>query len=480
MASTSSTSPSPPQSLSLASKLAYGAGDLGTGMTANLVAFSFLVFLTTVAGLPPALAGSVVLVGKAWDAINDPIVGLLSDQTRSRWGRRHAWILYGSVPFALSIVLLWLSPGFDNVWLTFGYYAIASLLFHTAYTAVNLPYAALTAELTQDYDERTGLTSFRLAFSLAGAVLGLVIGLVLSLVLGDNPPLQYQWLGIIAALIALFFLSWCLWGTLPAARARGLLDRHYGDPSPGQAAMGSFRSEILSALSNRAYQCVIGIYLCSWLALQVTASIIPFFAVSWMGLGSYFQVALIVQGSAIGMLFVCSALSRTWGKQKLYFVGIGSWIVVQGGLFFLQPGQTALLYGLCFAASFGVATTYLVPWSMLPDVVELDELQSGRRREGVFYSFMSLLQKLGLAFGLFLVGIALEWAGFVESTPGGPIPVQPESALLAIRIAIGPLPTIALIVSLVLVWFYPITREKHAQIRSQLEARREGSPARLP
>lgn len=471
-----------PRKLGLGAKLAYGAGDLGTGMTANLVAFSFLVFLTTVAGLPPGLAGSVVMVGKGWDAINDPVVGLLSDRTRSRWGRRHAWMIYGAVPFGLSVVLLWLSPNFGNVWLTFGYYVLASVLFHTAYTVVNLPYAALTAELTQDYDERTALTSFRLAFSLVGAVSGLVLGLILSNLLPQNVSLQYQLLGILAAVIAVGFLAWCIGGTLPAARERGLLERQpldLGLSQPDQSS-GSLRSEMLSALSNRAYQCVIGIYLFSWLALQITASIIPFFAVSWMRLGSYFQVALIVQGSAIGMLFVCNALSRVWGKRKLYFIGIGSWILVQGGLFFLQPGQTGLLYILCFAASFGVATTYLVPWSMLPDVVELDQLQTGRRREGVFYSFMTLLQKLGLALGLFLVGIALEWAGFVESTPGGEIPIQPESALLAIRIAIGPLPTIALMASLVLAWLYPITRQKHADIRAQLQARHPGSQARLP
>lgn len=466
---TSIFAPKADSRITLPAQLAYGAGDLGTGMTANLVAFSFLVFLTTVAGLPPALAGSVVLLGKAWDAINDPIIGLLSDRTRSRWGRRHPWLLFGAIPFGLCVVLMWSTPNFDNTWLTFGYYALASILFHTAYTVVNLPYAALTAELTDDYDERTGLTSFRLAFSLTGAVLGLVIGLVLSQLLADNLQLQYQLLGILMATVAVVFLGWCVWGTLPLARARGLLDPRVEE----EGSQGNFWAEIKSALSNRAYQCVIGVYLCSWLALQVTASIIPFFAVSWMGLGSYFQVALIVQGSAIGMLFVCNALCRRWGKRKLYFIGITSWILVQGGLFFLQPGQNVLLYGLCFAASFGVATTYLIPWSMLPDVVELDELQTGRRREGVFYSFMTLLQKMGLALGLFLVGIALELAGFVASTPGGPIPEQPQSALLAIRIAIGPLPTLALILSLGLAWLYPITREKHAEIRAQLAARRE-------
>jgi GPH family glycoside/pentoside/hexuronide:cation symporter len=122
-------------------------------------------------------------------------------------------------------------------------------------------------------------------------------------------------------------------------------------------------------------------------------------------------------------------------------------------------------------AGFGVSTAYLIPWSMMPDVIELDELKTGQRREGIFYGFMVLLQKFGLALGLFLVGIALEWSGFKETIPGQAVPIQPASALLAIRLSIGPLPTLCLIIGLVLAYFYPITREVHAQIMLQLKER---------
>ncbi|MGF1514831.1 MAG: MFS transporter [Elainellaceae cyanobacterium] len=479
----SPTAPKAP--LSIPTKLAYGAGDMGAGLTANLVVFSFLIFLTNVAGLSPALAGTVLLLGKVWDSISDPMVGFLSDRTRSRWGRRHVWMLFGSVPFGVSFALMWIVPGFEQTWLKFAYYLVVSILFFTSYTAVNLPYAALTPELTQDYDERTTLSSFRLAFSLGGAVSGLALGAILSSLI-TNPQRQFQLLGLIGAIAAVLPLYWCIWGTRHRVQPQAALSTDQAaDQAADQSADQStdkgaapaavampFWEQIPIAFQNRPFLFVIGIYLTSWLALQITATIIPFYAVSWIGLESYFLVALAVQGTAIPMLFVCSLISRRLGKRGLYFLGMGSWIIIQIGLMLVQPGQVGLLYGLAIAASFGVATAYVVPWSMLPDVIELDELQTGQRREGVFYSFMTLLQKVGLAVGIFLVGQALELAGFIPATPGEPIPVQPESALFAIRAAIGPFPTLCLILGLVLAYFYPLTREVHEEIMLKLRERK--------
>lgn len=465
------------EKLTLKTKLAFGAGDMGAGMTANLVVFSFLVFLTNVAGLSPQLAGTILLIGKIWDGFNDPLIGFLSDRTRSRWGRRHSWMLYGSIPFGISFALMWVVPDFGGSTIAkFWYYVVVSIIFFTTYTCVNLPYAALTAELTQDYDERTNLSSFRLAFSLAGAVLGLALGFIFAANI-PNLETQHLFLGITCAVLSVLPLYWCIWGT------RGRLQYNAERKAQQSANSGDrhsaslpVQSQFKIVFSNRPFLFVIGIYLLSWLALQITAAIIPYFVVNWMGLDSYFSVALIVQGCAIPMLFVCSAISQRVGKRGIYFIGMSFWIIVQAGLVFLQPDQVGLMYALALAASFGVATAYVVPWSMLPDVIELDELQTGQRREGVFYSFMTLLQKIGLAFGIFLVGYALEFAGFVSRTPGQPIPEQPESALLAIRLAIGPLPTLCLILGLVLVYFYPLTREIHDDILLKLRQKHQSSP----
>jgi GPH family glycoside/pentoside/hexuronide:cation symporter len=457
-----------PITLSLWTKLAYGAGDMGAGMTANLIAFSFLIFLTEVAGINPLAAGTVLLIGKIWDAVNDPLVGVLSDRTQTRWGRRYPWILLSAVPFGLTFFLMWLVPGGSSGF-RFWYYVITSILFQIFFTTANLPYTTLTAELTQDYDERTDLTSFRLGFSLLGAISALALGLVVTSQIEDE-TLQYAVLGGTCALVSVIPLLVCVFGTYGHAQKAQTIATQ-ASPGLSDAEMPFFE-QLRIAFHNRAFLYVVGIYLFAWLALQITASIIPFYVTFWMGLDSYFLPALLVQGTAIVMMWPCNLLSRRLGKQGIFFVGIGIWLVVQLGLFFLQPGQVGLLYALCVVASFGVATAYVVPWAMLPDVIELDELQTGKRREGVFYAFMTLLQKMGLAGGLFLVGAALEWSGFLAEQT-----TQPKSALLAIRAFMGPVPLLLLCCALVLCYFYPITRAVHGEILLKLtEQRRATNP----
>lgn len=539
------------EKLNFTTKLAYGAGDMGPAMTANLLVFYLLPFLTNVAGLPAGLAGSILMIGKISDAINDPMVGIMSDRTRSSWGRRIPWMLFGAIPFGVLFFLQWIVPHFSNNntinnWLLFSYYLLIAILFNIAYTAVNLPYTALTPELTQDYNERTSLNSFRFTFSIGGSILTLILGgLIFSAYAGDSGK-QYLVLGLVTTLLAVLPIFWCVLriqerGAQPILGTQqkktvgtlltligplsflygiarmipvtakllgatsnpditgiflsllGLLITVFGitlifsTPEPhlkhssafterseaDTSASLSYFEQLRIVFSNQPFLYVIGIYLCSWLGVQLIGSILLYFVVNWMGLpeSTFPLVALAVQGTALLMLFFWKMVSERLGKKTAYFMGTSLSVIAQVGIFLLQPGQVALMYCLAVMAGFGVSVAYLIPWSMVPDVIELDELTTGQRREGVFYGFMVLLQKLGLALGLFLVGIALEWSGFISSTAGQPVPTQPDSALLAIRIAIGPLPTLFLIGGIALAYFYPITKEFHAQILLQLRER---------
>ena len=522
--------------LKFITKLAYGAGDLGPAMTANVLVFYLLFFFTQVAGLPPGLAGSVLMIGKIADAINDPIIGLFSDRADSRWGRRLPWMFLGAIPFGLLFILQWIVPQFSsndamNDWWLFAYYLLIAILFNIAYTIVNLPYTAFTPELTQDYDERTSLNSFRFAFSIGGSILALIlVGLSFS-TYPNNQQQQFFIIGIAIAILSTIPLFWCSLSLQEQSRQPllssfrkkqlslillpiSLACAGYGifkflqdnnlflailgallmlvigafaftlwghsmePPIPNssaslpkkQTSAIPFKEQIKIVFKNRPFLFVIGIYLCSWLGVQLTASILPYFVVSWMGLSEVasVQTAIAVQGTALVMLFVWGEVSKRVEKKVVYGLGTLLWIIAQLGLIFVQPGQVPLMYGLAVLAGIGVSVAYLIPWSMLPDAVDLDELQTGQRREGIFYSLMVFLQKMGLALGLFLVGQSLEWAGFIESAPGEPPPEQPASALLAIRIAIGPLPMLSLIGGLVLAYFYPLSREVHQQICLQL------------
>jgi glycoside/pentoside/hexuronide:cation symporter, GPH family len=454
--------------LSFATKLAYGAGDLGPAITANLGVFFALFFFTNVAGLSAGIAGSILLIGKIWDAVNDPMVGVLSDRTQSRLGRRLPWMLYGAIPFGIFFFLQWLVPPLSETG-KFWYYVAIAIIFNSFYTVVNLPYTALTPELTQDYDERTSLNSFRFTFSIGGSILSLFLALGVFGLLKVEPTQQYLVLAGICTILSVLPLFWCVWGVRDRVLA-GETKRQETET----AESIPFLEQLKIAFSNGPFLFVAGIYLCSWLGVQVTASILPYFVVNGMGLSEaeFNLVAIAVQGTALLMLYVWSAVSERVGKKATYFMGMILWIIAQAGLFFLQKGQNGFMYFFAVVAGFGVSVAYLIPWSMMPDVIELDELKTGKRREGIFYAFMVFLQKMGLALGLFLVGIALESAGFQERIPGQPIPVQPDSALFAIRVAIGPLPMLALILGLVLAYFYPITKEVHAEILLKLSERK--------
>jgi glycoside/pentoside/hexuronide:cation symporter, GPH family len=463
------------EKLPFKTKLAYGAGDLGPAITANISIFFLLVFFTNVAGIPAGLAGSILMIGKIWDAVNDPMVGFLTDKTKSRrWGRRLPWLLYGAIPFGIFFFLQWIVPRFsaeqsNNIWPLFWYYVAIGVISQVFYTVVNLPYTAMTPELTQDYDERTSLNSFRFTFSIGGSILSLILSKIIFSQIADRQQ-QYIVLAAVCTIVSILSLYWCVFGTRDRILAFEAKRIQLEEPPSIP-----FGQQLKIVFTNRPFLFVIGIYLFSWLGVQVTASIIPYFVVNCMNLqeSDVPTVMIAVQGTALVMLFVWDALSKKVGKKVVYFMGMSLWIIAAAGLYFLQPGQIGLMYLMAVMAGFGVSTAYLVPWSMIPDVIELDELQTGQRREGIFYGFMVLLQKFGLAFGLFLVGNALQIYGFKSSVAGIPLPSQPDSALLAIRIAIGPLPTICLICGLFLTYFYPITREMHAEIMLKLKERQE-------
>ncbi len=465
------------EKLNLTTKLAYGAGDMGTSISVNIVGFFLSFFLTNVAGLSAELASNVRLISGIWDAVVDPMVGVLSDKTRSHWGRRHPWMLFGTIPLGIFFFLQWIVPHLgtngsqSQPWGLFWYYVAISACFNTSFTAVNLPYTALTPELTQDYNERTSLNSFRFAFSISGSILSLVLANVIFSVFNQDKGTQFLILGGICAVLIILPAYACVWGT--RARVAAVAQQRV---EPEIVTSISFWEQLRIVFSNRPFLFVTGIYLCSWLGVQITQTVLIYYVISWMNLPQAVaaQVALAVQGTALIMLFVWSYISKRVGKKAVYFMGMSLWIVAQTGLFFLQPGQVGLMYAIAILAGFGVSTAYLIPWSMMPDVIELDELRTGQRREGIFYGFITLLQKAGISIGIFFVLHLLGWAGYVKSS-GNAVPVQPPSALLAIRLAIGPLPTLCLIVGLVLAYFYPLTREVHAEILLKLKERQSAS-----
>jgi GPH family glycoside/pentoside/hexuronide:cation symporter len=450
--------------LSVAVKLAYGVGELAAAVPASLSAFFVLYFFTTVAGLSPALAATVLLVGRLWDAINDPLVGWLSDRTVSPLGRRFPWMLGGVVPLALCSVLLWTVPPVDSQGAIFAYYVVLSIFAFAAFTAVQLPYTALAAELSDDYDERTDLIGMKSAFSIGGSIAALVMAqLVFAQV--DDPRRQYMVMGLLSAVLAVFIIGLCVVGTY---RRYWQVQRQHPRLAPNSSL--SLKGQLGTVLKNSAFRQVLGLYLCGWMGIQVTAAMLPYFISAWMGLPEthFAQMALAVQGTAIAMLFFWDRVAKHSGKRTVYLLGAPLAMIALAGLATVQPGQVGWMYTLGVVAGVGVATLYMVPFAMLPDVIDLDELETGLRREGLYFSALVFLQKLGLALALFVSGQLLGWTGYVANAA-----TQPPQALWAIRLLIGPFPALLLVVGLGFAYRYPLSRDRHRQILTALQAKRD-------
>lgn len=442
-----------PAHLPRRTKLIYGLGDWGNTTTSTMIVFFFSFFLTDIARLDPLYVAPVLLIGGIWDAINDPLIGILADRVRTRWGRRRPLILLGSLPLAVSFVMLWWVPPWQNQLAMMAYYTVVYLLFDTAFTLVTIPYSALTAELTEDYDERTGLTAYRMAVSMAG---GLIAAVAMPLVVDLFPDRKtgYLVVGLAFGLLAIVPYFTLFFGLRES------------NVSPVQVSM-NIANGFLHTFRNRAFRFAAAIYMTAWTTVNLVAALMQYYLTYWMKMADQIEIVLgLVQASALVFVPVMVWLARRMGKQASYVVGLSWWAVVMVVLSFLPPSARMLAYLLAALAGFGIAAAHVIPWSIIPDVIEDDELRTGQRREGAFYGFLVFIQKTGTAFVLAFIQWILHLSGYVAGAE------QTPQALFSIRMLIGPFPAVLLIISMILAWHFPINRSRHAELRAQLAEKR--------
>ena len=446
--------------LSRRTKLLYGAGDIGFSLTSTILGVYFAIFLTDVVGLDPGIAAVSILVGRVWDFINDPIIGHISDRTRSRWGRRRPFLLFGSLPFALAFILLWWRPPIDTQLGLAVYYAAAYLLFDTSATFAYMPYFALTPELTNDYDERTALTSYRMFFSIFGSLLAFTIPLMIIGGFRPENADRVLYMGVIFALISMLPLLLTFAGT-----------REH--KSHMELNRPQLLSSLRAAFKNQPFVFGAVIFLFTWVCMTILETTLLFFlkyivereAQSDLLMGTIFISAIIA-------LPFWEFASRKWDKRKAYIYGVAFWAVVQMMLITLNPSSgMTLLFILCILAGVGVGAAHVLPWSIIPDAIEWDEFETGQRHEGMFYSLVTLTQKIASAIAVPLVLLLLDVTGYIPNAE-----VQPASTMLGIRIVIGPVPAILLSAGIIFALRYPLSRERHSEIQAAIQERSE-SPA---
>jgi len=412
--------------------------------------------MTDVVGISPSLAGIAIFIGRTWDYINDPLIGHLSDRTRSRWGRRRPFLLFGPIPFALAFMMLWWRPPWSADLALALYYAAAYVLFDAAATVVYMPYFALTPELTADYDERTALTSYRMFFSILGSLIAFTVPLVLIGSFSPNNAPRVMRMGVIFGVIS----ALPLWLVFISTKEQ---KTHVEQKRP------ELRASLKAARQNRPFVFGLVIFLLTWVAVSLLQSMLLYFikyymhreAQSEMIMGSVFVTAILA-------LPLWERASRRWGKRRAYVVGVAFWALVQIILVFISPDSpNALILALAALAGIGVGAAHVLPWSIIPDAIEWDELQTGERHEGMFYSLVTLMQKVASSVALPLALLMLDATGYVPNSL-----VQPRSAVWGIRILTGPIPAGLLCTGIAFALTYPLSRERFVEVCQELDARR--------
>jgi GPH family glycoside/pentoside/hexuronide:cation symporter len=401
------------------------------------------------------MAALAVFIGRSWDYVNDPLIGHLTDRTRTRWGRRRPYLLFGFIPFGLAFALLWWRPPLENPWALTAYYALAYFLWDSMVTLVSMPYFALTPELTQDYDERTSLTSYRMVFSLVGGLVAFVVPLMLIGSMRPENAGRILQTGILFAAASALPL---LLGFLSTREKREYSQRS----QPG------LRESLRAAWQNRPFVFASGIFLFTWTAIDVIQIMILYFLryrmnlepQSDMVLGTIFVTALLVLPFWVW-------LSRKTDKRKAYIGGMLFLSAVMIALIFISPSLgLPMVVALAALAGFGVSAVHILPWAIIPDAVEVDELGTGARHEGMFYALVSLFKKVASSIAIPLTLLVLDWSGYVSNAPQ-----QPESAVTAIRMLMGPFPAVMFLAGIAFAIFYPLNRESHQETRRKIQAR---------
>ncbi len=429
--------------LSLGTKLGFGVCDLGGNLFFTMMGFYLLNFMTDVARLGAALAGTAWLVGKICDAITDPTVGYLSDRTKSRWGRRRPWMFWGAIFLFFTMVLQYTNPSIQSQGWLFVWMAVAYCLLTTAYTMVNIPYGSLTPELTSDFDERTNLNAFRMSF----AVVGTFVGALLVKPLVDMfPSVNTGWTGmagimgavmLVTALITVFTVK-------EPPRAASEATEQQGFFKTWGAALGN-KPFVLTFVTYALH--IAG-------TVIVQSSLIYYFKYIYGNEGAL-QIALaLLLAPVIPAIWIWTALSKKIGKKWSWNIGMGLVVVAVLAIFlFAREAGIGFFYVVMAVAGLGLATNYVMPYSVIPDAVELDYARGGVRREGAFYGVFNFMNKVGAALGTFLSGIVLSLFGYVANVS------QTETSKLGIQLLVGPIGGVFFLAGVIVMAFYPITRK---------------------
>jgi len=477
-----------PESLPKSTVRWYGMGQAAEGIKNYAFASCLLFYYTSVLGLSGAFAGAALMIALAFDAVTDPMVAVLSDRTRSRWGRRHPYLFLSALPLGLFFYLVFSPPGdlaetlrVDEQWALFGWLLGFAVLTRAAMTLFHVPHMALGAELSKDFDERTRVVTARSIASLIGTT-SVVTGyfvLLAAMKSTEYPdvrlnPLPYGYFAALFGAIMVLVVFGTAWGT----RDRIPLLHEPRAPADGRGVWASMFGDMREALSLRSFRALFfGFTLC-YLGFGVTTALGTHNALYFWHISIETQGLLgitLVFGSLGGMAFWKRVAART-DKKPTFLAGMACFLVFASPPMLLKahgyftpegsPWYIPTLMAMSFLYSFGIAAALVVVGSMMADITDEDELLYGRQREGIFFGALSFATKAAGGLGIVIAGAAYDFVGLHKGLD--PAEATPEISQMLGLISGG---VVFTLVGLSFVVFarYDLTRERHATIRASLD-----------
>jgi len=452
----SAESPRIEPSVTLKTKLSYGVADLGICLPLSTVTFFLLYFYTDIIGLAPALAGLAMFLPKMWDAVSDPLMGQISDHTKSRWGRRRPYLLFGSFPYVIAFILLWIPFSSLGSTGTFIYLIVTYILFFTGSTVVGVPFNALLPEISLDPHERTKLQAYRQPFAVIGWIAGSALVLPLVNLLSGGQSGFVRMAAIFGFITVLAFV-----GTFLGVRER---------PDFIHRKTLSVFSSLRETLKNRLFLIFTAVYVCSSMGYTLLSTSIIYYAKYWLGSEPFFTVMMgMVLGFVLVSIPVWVFISGKIGKKETFIIGLVVFIIAMALLPFHPPRITPFIYIIMVIAGFGSGAYFIFPYAIMPEVIDVDELSTGTRREGMYFGIYFLMLKVAVAAAPAIVGFSLDFFGFEPNIE------QTETALNGIRMIAGFAPLGFLTLALAILFFFPLGKVKADEVsRALAEMRNSG------
>lgn len=469
----------------LSEKIGYGFGDMSSSMFWKIFSYYLPFFYSNIFGLSLAHAGTLVLVTKLYDAVSDPVMGLIADRTNTRWGKYRPYLLWIAIPFAVAGVLAFFTPQTDNYTFKHVYAYVTYILMMTVYTAINVPYGAMLGVMTDDSREKSVFSSFRMFFAFIGSFIAMgsfepllklrqsIVGtLPAEWTLADSTPADWtiavSVIGIVCAV--LFILSFVM--TRERVTEAEMAKAPVRENSD-ETAKTSVAEDLKALVANGPWWMLLGGGIAILLFNCVRGGAAAYYFADVLGTNAIFTLALFLTVGEISQLVgvvVTVPVSEKIGKKATFLLVLVAVTVLSIIVAFLPEtpaGMWALLVSqILICIAIGINSPLL--WSMFADVADYSELKNGRASTGLIFSSSSMAQKFGAAFGSAIVLWVLMAFGY-DNAKGA---VQTPEALATIKALISWIPAIGSAAGIAIMLGYPLTDKKMSEIRQELSKKR--------